>query len=62
MGGGGGRTPFAPPSGIGMPGEPLGSLGGDVDPSRTVALAKRVAATMAMYLAMGKRGYSQCDE
>ena len=52
---GGGRAPSTPPSSIGMPGGPLGSRGGDVDPSRTVALAERVETTMAMYLAMGKR-------
>ena len=56
-GGGGRRVPSILPSGIGMPGGPLGSRGGDVDPSRTVALAERVETTMAMYPATRKRGY-----
>ena len=55
-GGGGGRAPSTPPSGIGMPGGPLRSRGGDIDPSRTVALAERVETTMMKYLAMRKRG------
>ena len=56
-GGGEGRAPSTPPSSIEMPREPLGSLGGDIDPSRIVAVAKRVAATMVVYLARRKRGY-----
>ena len=56
-GGGGGQTPSTLPSGIGMHGGPLGSMGGDIDPSRTVALAERVVATMVVYLAIRKRGY-----
>ena len=53
---GGGRAPSTPPSGNGMLGGPLGSRGGDVDPSRTVALAEHVETTMAKYLVVGKRG------
>ena len=34
----GGPTPSTPSSGIEMPWGPVGSLGGDIDPSRTVAL------------------------
>ena len=45
-----------------MPGGPLGSLGGDIEPSRIVALVERVTATMLVYLARRKRGYAYCDE
>ena len=54
---GGGRTPSTPPSGIKMHGEPLGSHGGDVEPSRIGALAECVATTMDVYLARRKKGY-----
>ena len=40
-GGGGGKTPSTSSSCIEMPWGPLGSLGGDIDPSRIVALAER---------------------